>query len=531
VGGLGGLFLVASGIAALAIRRALLVAEEARAVAEGARRQSDLILTSAGEGICGIDSKGRVSFINPAARRMLGWSDDDPCGEGLHAATHHHHADGSDYPVEECPIRQVLVGSIGAGPVHVEDEVYWRRDGSCFPVEYTATAITGSDGKVVGAVNIFRDITERRRTEQEIRDLALRQRAILANTPIGIAIIALDRRMLEANDAFCAIYGRPGEDVIGQSARILYADQDQFDDVGRRAYPLLREGKTFSGDVHMVRRDGSEVWVRLVSHLIDETVPDLGVVWAAEDITERKLLELDLMRSNAELERFAYVASHDLRQPLRMISSYLRLIQRRLGPQLDGEIAEFLGFAVNGARRMDRMIIDLLDYARIGRDTAPPEEVPLATVLAGAIANLEVAIAESGALVTAPPELPVVPGYPSELERLFQNLIGNALKFRAPERAPKVELSCRETARDWVIAVADNGIGIAPEDHARLFMVFQRLVSVEQYEGTGIGLAACRKIVEHHGGRIWVESALGEGCTFLVSLPKRVEPAKEIGIP
>jgi len=474
------------------------------------------LVDAAPEGIIEMTKSGEVTFINDEALRILGHSRAAVVGKDLHTLIHHSYADGSPYPITACRMREAL----RSGRRHtVSDEVFWRADGTAVPIEYVVGLMATSEGSS-GALILFRNIAERKRAEQSIHDLLARQNAILANTPIGIALIGLDRNIIEANDDFCRVYGREGESLAGQSASILYADPTQYEEIGQRAYPLVRRGETFRGDVHMCRRDGSEVWVRLEARLVDVNAPDLGAVWAAEDITARKVMELDLRRSNNELERFAYVASHDLRQPLRMISSYLGMIGRRLSGQLDGELGEFLDFAIDGAKRLDGMIVDLLDYSRIGRQGAAPEMVPLDSVLANALANLEGAIADAGAEVAVAPGLPIILGHESELERLFQNLIANAIKFRSPERSPKVTVECQEMVREWVFAVSDNGIGIAPEDQSRLFVVFQRLVSREQYDGTGIGLAACRKICEHHGGRIWLDSAPGVGTTVLIALPK-----------
>jgi len=225
---------------------------------------------------------------------------------------------------------------------------------------------------------------------------------------------------------------------------------------------------------------------------------------SSRDVTERNRAEDQLRETNAELEQFAYVASHDLRQPLRMVSSYLGLIERRLGPQLTGDIKDFLGFAIGGAKSMDHLILDLLEYSRSGK-SGESKPVPLATAIAQALASLAVTIREADAEITVAADLPTVTGDATELTRLFQNLIGNAVKYRSPERRPQVEVSVRRQGRDWLLAVRDNGIGIAVEDRDRAFAIFQRLVPQGQYEGTGIGLAVCKKIVEHHGGRIWIE--------------------------
>jgi len=394
-----------------------------------------------------------------------------------------------------------------------------ERDGLC--LDNRLYPIHDIGGEVNQIAAFSRDVTEQRRAEREIRDLLSYQRAILENTPIGIGIVSMDRRFIQTNDAFASIFGCQHQDLIGQTTRILYADDAQYEVIGQRGYPLIQAGDIFDEEVPMIRRDGVEVWVRLVAHRVDMADPSLGAVWAAEDITARKAMEADLKRSNEELERFAYVASHDLRQPLRVIGSYLSLIERKLLGRLDDEEKIFIGFAVDGAKRMDRMIIDLLDYSRIGRKNTDRQPVALDAALARALSNLEFLIKDAQAEIVVPANLPTLPGYESELERLFQNLVSNAIKFRTNERLPKVTIICRETPREWIIAVSDNGIGIAPKDYDRLFVVFQRLVAREQYEGNGIGLAACRKIAEHHGGRIWVESELGQGSTFLVALPAR----------
>lgn len=517
-GGLAILFLLASLAAAGVVSGQIEALERSRRSEVAARRYSDLILSSAGEGICGINASGKVTFINAAARRMLGWQPDDGLGEDFHSATHHHHADGSPYLADDCPMHKILVeGSDQI--IHVDQEVYWRRDGSCFPVEYTVTPMVEADG-TVGVVNVFHDITGSVRAAQEIKGLLSKLQAVLHNTPIGVAILDFQRTIIEANEAFCLVYGRQDQDLIGQSARLLYGDPDQYEDIGRRAYPLIQQGQTFQDDVSMIRSDGSQVWVRLVAHLVDAQNPEMGVVWAAEDISNRKALELELKRSNIELEQFAYVASHDLRQPLRMVVSYMELLQRKLGPTLDDEANSFMGFAVGGAKRMDRLILDLLDYARIGKN-AIIQPVPLTDAVQDALQNLEPAIKEASAQITAMKDFPIVMGDIVELTRLFQNLVGNAIKYRAQDRAPVIDMGWRASAGEWIIWVKDNGIGIAPEDRERAFQIFQRLVPKDAYEGSGIGLAVCQKIVTRHGGRIWIKSDNDEGTTFIFTLPSK----------
>ena len=227
----------------------------------------------------------------------------------------------------------------------------------------------------------------------------------------------------------------------------------------------------------------------------------------------------DLARSNADLEKFAYVASHDLQEPLRTVASYTKLLERRYRGRLDRDADEFIAYAVDGAVRMQRLIDDLLAYSRVGTRGKSFEPTDCEAVLDRALANLRVAIEESGAVVTREP-LPTLMADGAQLAQVFQNLIGNAIKFRAPE-PPEIHVSAARGDGEWVVAIRDNGIGFDPADAERIFMVFQRLHSHAEYPGTGMGLAICRKIVERHGGRIWVESEPGKGATFRFTVPDR----------
>lgn len=225
----------------------------------------------------------------------------------------------------------------------------------------------------------------------------------------------------------------------------------------------------------------------------------------------------NLQRSNTELQQFAYVASHDLFEPLRMVTSYLELLSQRCGHQLDPRGREFVAYALDGARRMDALIRDLLAYSRVDLRGRSPEAVDFERVLHEALGNLKVAIEESTATITHGP-LPRVRGDSVQLTQVLQNLIGNAIKFRGTE-PPRIEVTAEARDQEWVFRVRDNGIGIEPKQFDRLFVIFQRLHTRQEYAGTGMGLAICKKIIERHGGRIWVESAPGQGSTFLFTLP------------
>jgi light-regulated signal transduction histidine kinase (bacteriophytochrome) len=273
-----------------------------------------------------------------------------------------------------------------------------------------------------------------------------------------------------------------------------------------------------------LHRDGREFPVELT---ISTMRVEDNVIFSAfiHDISDRvrakEELERtadELRRSNAELEQFAYIASHDLQEPLRMVASYTQLLERRYAAQLDQTAREFIAYAVDGARRMQQFITGLLRYSRVGTEPRVLEEVNLRDVFEAAIANLRMMIEETGAAVEAH-DLPLVRGDPRQLTQLFQNLIGNALKFRKPDQPPRVEVRAEPDGDFWRLSVRDNGIGLDPKFAGRVFVIFQRLHTRDEYEGTGLGLAICKKIVERHGGRIWVESKEGEGATFFFTLP------------
>jgi signal transduction histidine kinase len=235
--------------------------------------------------------------------------------------------------------------------------------------------------------------------------------------------------------------------------------------------------------------------------------------WAEESLKEKTE---ELARSNRDLEQFAYVASHDLQEPLRMVTNYVQLLSRRYKGKLDPDADDFINFAVDGAIRMWKLINDLLTYSRVGTQAKGLKPTDCENVLKHSLDNLKIAIEENEAVITHDP-LPTVMGDHLQLGQLFQNLIGNAIKFRG-EEPPRIHISASRNGSGWTFSVRDNGIGIAPEYVERIFVIFQRLHNREEYPGTGIGLAICKKIVERHGGDIWVESEVGKGTTFYFTL-------------
>ncbi|MCM8612298.1 ATP-binding protein [Accumulibacter sp.] len=324
----------------------------------------------------------------------------------------------------------------------------------------------------------------------------------------------------------CRIFGLPEGTVgnyRGYLERVCSEDRAPLEAAWQH---FLRVGGAFEHE-HRIRVGNAVRYVRQRADLtFGADGKPLRSLGTTQDITERKQAEVELRRSNAELEQFSYAISHDLRQPLRMIASYLQLLGTSLADRLNDEQGAYFGFAIEGAKRMDRMLVALLEYSRVGRLGEPPAWIESRVVLDEALLFLQPTIAEAAATIAIGGEWPRVFVRPDEMLRLLQNLIANAVKFRLPGRKPQIAVISRIAGAEWNLVVADNGVGIAPEQLGRLFQVFQRLQSRATFEGSGVGLALCRKIAEHHGGRIWAESeGDGRGSRFCVTLPMPREGA------
>jgi PAS domain S-box-containing protein len=320
------------------------------------------------------------------------------------------------------------------------------------------------------------------------------------------------------------------EEGIGQSAFELVHPDDREYLLRLFAGILQKPGQVVVPPTRIRHADGSWHWIEGVANNLLAEPSVQAVVINFRDITERERAEeaqarltADLERSNRELEQFAYVASHDLQEPLRMVHSYTQLLGRRYKGKLDADADEFIAFAVDGASRMQRLISDLLAYSRVGTRGKEFAPTNCETIVDQALTNLQVAIQESGATITRDP-LPTLMADDVQLVQLFQNLIGNAIKFHGAA-PPHVHVSAQKTSEVsktsevWKFSVRDNGIGIDMQFAGRIFGIFQRLHARGEYPGTGIGLAICQRIVERHDGRIWVESEPGKGSTFYFTIP------------
>ena len=365
----------------------------------------------------------------------------------------------------------------------------------------------------------------RKRAEEELRHHEQRLAEAQALAHLGSWEWDIGRNQLTWSDELYRICGLdPGDGPIQYDAyeQLIHPDdRAAARDVVQTAQRL---GQPFDREYRIVRPDGA---IRTLHGrgkvVVDEEGHPVRMMGVALDITERTQFEEqlrrtaeDLARSNADLEQFAYIASHDLQEPLRMVSSYTQLLAKRYCGRLDADADEFIGFAVEGALRMQALIQDLLTYSRVGRNPGPADAVQVDAVFERVLRNLAAPIQETGAVVTRE-GLPTVNGEAIEIGQLLQNLIANGIKF-CREEVPRVHVSAERDGSAWQFCVRDNGIGIEAAHQERIFSMFQRLHTQVEYPGTGIGLAICRKVVERHGGRIWVESTPGEGSAFFFTL-------------
>lgn len=369
-----------------------------------------------------------------------------------------------------------------------------------------------------GAIVSHTDVTEQRIFENRLR-LADQ---VIENSREAILVTDADERIVALNPAFTTLTGFALDEVAGQTPRILSSGRhDKAFYAGM--WRDLQEQGYWHGELWNRRKDGATFpqWIS-ISTVRDSAGRVTNYVSIAVDITERKAVESRLLRMNGELEEFAYVASHDMQEPLRMIISYLQLLERRLGPHFDTDTRDFMDFVLDAARRLSTIIHDLLDYSRVDRLGDPLQPVAADRAFAEALNYLRPALAEAGGDVIVE-ALPRVLADETQLIRLFVNILGNAVKYRRPDVPPHIHVSAACDTVWCTFAIADNGIGISPEYYERIFRIFQRLHPYGAYEGTGIGLAVCKKIVDRHGGSVWVDSNPEGGCTFRFSL-RLVQP-------
>ena len=373
----------------------------------------------------------------------------------------------------------------------------------------------------------------RKQAEAALRESEANFRELFDGAPVGYHELDMDGVVRRVNRAECSLLGRSEEEILGRPAW-AWLDEAEKDASRERFHQKVCGQRALKPyERRFIRTDGAELWVELRDVLVRDSKGDVtGMRTALLDITERKRMADSLAiqaeklrRSNEELERFAYVASHDLQEPLRMVASFTQLLSQRYSGKLDQTADRYINYAVDGAKRMQQLITDLLTYSRVNNKQIDICPIACAALLDSAMANLQVAVEESGTSVVRE-TLPEICADKGQFVQLLQNLIGNAIKFRRQDRAPLIHISALDQGDNWRLSVRDNGIGFEPKHSERVFEVFQRLHTRTEYPGTGIGLAICQRIVERHGGKIWAESEPGVGSKFHFTIPKngRKEP-------
>jgi PAS domain S-box-containing protein len=459
-----------------------------------------------------LDPEGTVVTWNAGAERIKGYTAEEAIGKNF----------ARFYPQEDIDQgRPEAELRIAAADGRSETESWRvRKDGSRFWSNLVITAVRGPSGALLGFSEISHDITERKEREAKYRGL-------LEAAPDGMVVVNQAGEIVLLNARAQQQFGYHRDELVGQEVKLIipegFAERLIADGTRSAAEALLQEIGT-GIELRGRRKDGSDFPIEIMlsplasreGTLVTAAIRDISVRKETDELLVRTMGELK--RSNDDLKHFAYVASHDLQEPLRMVASYTQLLAKRYRGRLDGDADEFIAYAVDGCNRMQQMIRDLLTYSGAGTITIGLRPISSEHALNVALANLRVAIAESGASVSHD-TLPTVTTDETQLTQVFQNLIGNAIKYRS-SGVPRIHISARTDHRnERIFSVRDNGIGIDPQYFDRIFVLFQRLHGRGEFAGTGIGLSICKKILGRLGGNIWVESQLDQGSTFHFSLP------------
>ena len=483
-----------------------------------AKQIASSLLEAAPDAMVVVNQAGDIVLLNLQAEKQFGYSRDELVGQKVTniipiGFAERLIADGlrSD--------EDALAQQIGTGI----ELIALRKNGSEFPIELMLSPLASAEGILVTAA--IRDISVRRAAEKHLAKMEARYRGLLEAAPDAMVVVDQGGKIVLLNLQAEKQFGYSRDELVGQDVINIiprgFAERLISDGL-RSAEEALAQQIGTGIELNALRKNGSEFPIELMLSPL-AGAEGILVTAAIRNITGRKKSEGDLIqkvaelrRSNEELEQFTYIASHDLQEPLRMVASYTQLLSRRYKGKLDEDADTFIAFAVDGANRMQRLIQDLLAFCRVGAKGQHLSQTSSEAAFECAIANLSGAISESGAQVTHS-LLPVVAADEAQLAQLFQNLIGNAIKYQSGG-IPQVHVSAENGAGRWVFAVRDNGLGIDPQYFDRIFGMFQRLHKREEFAGTGIGLAICKKIVERHGGTISVESAPGAGSTFRFTL-------------
>jgi PAS domain S-box-containing protein len=473
-----------------------------------------------------LDPEGRVLSWNEGAERSKGYRAEEIIGQHF----------SRFYPSEDVERGKPVFELKTAAEQGCFEDESWRvrKDGSRFWANVVITALRDENGRLRGFGKITRDITGRKEAEEALRSSEERLRMAVEAAEIGTWFWNIQRDEISWSEKCRTLLGFTSAAKLTYEVVLNTTHPDDRQRIDQSVKNTLELGVPYDIEYRAVWPDSSVHWIAAKgrAHWSPEGVAvDMqGIVM---DVTERKKAQeaqkhdearerrsVELKRSNDDLQQFAYIAAHDLQEPLRMVASYTQLLAKRYKGRLDSDADEFIAYAVDGAHRMQLLIGDLLAYCRVGTTGKELRETSSEAALEQALLNLQGAVQESGGVVTHDP-LPTVVADDAQLVQLFQNVVGNAIKYRSAE-LPRVHVSAKKNGgNEWIFSLRDNGRGIDPQYFEKIFIMFQRLHGREEFSGTGIGLAVCKKIAERHGGRMWVESEPGKGSTFYFALPER----------
>lgn len=466
-----------------------------------------------------LDENGIIQNWNRGAQQFIGYEAEEIIGHGI-----------DFFYTEEDRQNGLPEKLIRYAHMHEKvTEAGWRlhKDGSRFWGSVLITAIHGDEGEVIGFTKIIRDLTEVKRSKDSVRRLEDRFTKMISEiSDYAIILLDINENIQNWNKGAEKIKGYHPEEIIGKNFRIFYSPDDQLKQVPESLINAAeKDGRAYS-EGWRVRKEGTKFWGSItITALHDDNGRVIGFSKVTRDLTDKLIAEnaqlqyiAELDRKNKELEQFTYIASHDLQEPLRTISSFNLLFKETYHQQLDANAMLFIDVIEQSASRMTDLIHGLLDYSRIGFQKEAVE-ISCSQLLADIELDLFKLIEETGTKIKYP-KLPVIRGYLTEITQLFQNILSNAIKYRSKDRTPEVSVSFEEDEAKWVFQISDNGIGMDPRYIHKIFLIFQRLHNRDEYQGSGIGLANCKKIVELHKGDIWVDSVPGEGSQFYFSISK-----------
>ncbi|WP_436345524.1 sensor histidine kinase [Natronorubrum sp. FCH18a] len=459
------------------------------------------------DGIYQLDPSGRFVAVNDVIVEATGYSRDELLGAHVSLLL-----SDDDVSRIEAEIRRTL--ETDADPPTLELEIE-TATGDSLSCELRFNPLVDG-GELRGTVGVVRDVSTIAARSERAQKLS-QYETIVETVEDGIYVLDEEYRFAVVNEAYVEMTGYSREELLGSHCSLVVGDEVSTE-AAEHSLETVDGPDAATIEAEILRRDGERLPAESRFTPLTSDAGDYdGTIGVVRDVTERKARERALEESNERLEQFAYAASHDLQEPLRMVSSFLQLIDGRYRDELDEDGREFIEFAVDGADRMTAMIEGLLQYARVETRGDSFGPVELDAVFDDVLDDLRVKIDETDAEITVT-SLPRVHGDPDQLRQVVQNLLCNAITYAGDGR-PRVAVVAEKNGPEWVLEVRDEGIGIDPAHHDRIFEVFRRLHGHAEYEGTGIGLALCERIVDRHGGEIWVESEGGAGSTFFVALP------------